>query len=143
MGGKRTAAQSKVRAIKRPVKKLVGKSAVLKKSTARLKAKSRNVPHIKKTVGKFIKEQKPSQEACVGEITHFFSRINVVVLKMTKGSLRVNRKIRIWGKDTDFVQKVGSLQIESVDVKTVQKGQLVGLKVDQPVNVGSKVYLIK
>jgi hypothetical protein len=158
VGVKREMAYSKVRAIKRQVKKPVGKTSVLrrgtkkkipnkkalviKKSIAQLKERAGNVSYAGGGGGKLIKGQKPSADALIGDVTHFFSRIQVVVLKMTKGSLRVNQKVRVWGKGTDFVQKVGSLQIESVDVQTAHKGQLVGLKVDKPVNVGSKVYLM-
>jgi translation elongation factor EF-G len=82
-------------------------------------------------------------EAYVGLITHYFSRIQVVVLKMTRGTLFIGEKIRIKGKGTDFVQKVQSLQIESVDVKAARKGQLVGLKVSKKAKPGDKVYRIK
>lgn len=61
---------------------------------------------------------------------------------MTEGRITIGDKIRIMGKGADFVQKVGSLQIESIDVKTARKGQLVGLKVDKVVKVGSKVYKV-
>ena len=82
-------------------------------------------------------------EVCIGEITHYFSRIQVVVLKITGGKLCVGENIRIQGKGTDFAQKVQSLQIESVDVKSANKGQLVGLKVRKKARPGDKVYKIK
>lgn len=76
----------------------------------------------------------------VGEITHFFPRIQVVVVKMDKGVLRVGDTIRIKGKRTDLTQRVSSMQVESVDVKAARKGQLIGLKVEKPADVGDKVY---
>lgn len=82
-------------------------------------------------------------EVRVGEITHYFSRIQVVVLKITAGKLCVGENIRIQGKGTDFAQKVQSLQIESVDVKSAKKGQLVGLKVLKKARPGDRVYKIK
>lgn len=76
----------------------------------------------------------------VGEITHFFSRIQVVVVKMNKGILRVGDTIQIKGKRADFTQRVSSMQVESVDVKAARKGQLIGLKVEKPADVGDKVH---
>ncbi len=76
----------------------------------------------------------------VGEITHYFPRIQVVVVKVLKGPLRVGDSIRIKGKTTDFTQIVHSMQIESVDVKAARKGQIIGLKVGQQASVGDKIY---
>lgn len=92
--------------------------------------KSKNKPNVLK------------KEEVVGEITHFFSRIQVVVIKMTKAEIVVGDRLRIQGKATNFIQKVRSLQIESVDVKKARKGQLVGLKVESQAKVGDKVFKI-
>ena len=81
-------------------------------------------------------------EILVGEITHYFARIQVVVVKITKGEINVGERIHIKGKKSDFIQKISSLQIESVDVKSAKKGQLVGLKVEKQAEVGDKVYRI-
>jgi len=78
----------------------------------------------------------------MGDITHYFSKIQVVVMKMTHGTFHVGDTIRIKGKKSDFIQKVSSLQIESVDVRSARKGQLVGLKVNRPAREGDKVYLV-
>lgn len=83
----------------------------------------------------------------VGEITHFFAKIQVVVVKISKGNLVVGNKIRIHGpqapsgrKATDFTQTVRSMQVESVDVRSARSGQLIGLKVERAARVGDKVY---
>ncbi|MBF0510889.1 MAG: hypothetical protein HQL13_01030 [Candidatus Omnitrophica bacterium] len=76
----------------------------------------------------------------VGEITHYFKRINVCVLKLTGQTILIGDKLTIVGLKQKFIQKIWSMQIESLDVKVARKGQLVGLKVDKDVNVGDKVY---
>ena len=81
-----------------------------------------------------------AQDQCVGEVTHYFSRIEVCVVKMTQGRVNVGDKICIKGHSTDFSQKILSLQIENSDVKTARKGQLVGLKVKSKVREGDKVF---
>jgi hypothetical protein len=97
--------------------------------TARTRSSAKTVPLPEKPSG-----------VLTGEITHYFSKISVVVVKMTHGSFAVGNRIRIQGKGTDFVQKVNSLQIESQDVKVAPKGQLVGLKVVKPAKPGDKVF---
>ena len=76
----------------------------------------------------------------VGEITHYFDRIKVSVVKLTQGTILIGDKLTIQGVKTKFVQKVWSMQIESEDVKVAKKGQIIGLKVDKIVAVGDKVY---
>ena len=124
---------------KKPVSAPKKKTAV-RRPAARLKTKPGRVKKIKKTAAKIPEDKKAPKEICIGEITHFFSRIQVVVLKMTSGSLSVGDNIHIKGRGVDFSQQVGSLQIESNDVKIARKGALVGLKVNKVVKVGSKVY---
>ncbi|OGX31298.1 MAG: hypothetical protein A2787_06430 [Omnitrophica WOR_2 bacterium RIFCSPHIGHO2_01_FULL_48_9] len=83
-----------------------------------------------------------SKEVVLGEVTHFFSKIVVCVVKVTHGQIKVGERIRVKGNTTDFQQTIRSLQIESVDVKAARKGQLIGLKVDREARVGDKVYKI-
>jgi hypothetical protein len=76
----------------------------------------------------------------VGEITHYFERIKVCVVKITHGTVLIGDKLTMVGPKNKFVQKVWSMQVESVDVKVAKKGQLIGMKVDKPVAVGNLVY---
>jgi len=85
---------------------------------------------------------KPPQEKALGVVTHYFSRIEVVVIKLSKAGLKVGDTIRIKGSATDFTQKVKSLQIESVDVTSARKGALVGLKAAHKAREGDAVYLV-
>lgn len=59
---------------------------------------------------------------------------------MTKGNLAVGDNVRIHGKSTDFIQTVRSMQIESVEVRSARRGQLIGLKVERGAKVGDKLY---
>lgn len=76
----------------------------------------------------------------IGEVTHYFSKINVIVLRVDSAPIKIGDRINIKGSATDYIQKVGSLQIESIDVRSAKKGQLVGLKVSKSAQVGDKVY---
>lgn len=85
------------------------------------------------------KEKKIEQLA--GEITHFYSNINVAVIKVKK-ALSVGSKIRIKGSITDFKQKISSMEVEHRKIKKARKGQLIGLKVSKRVRIGDLVYLL-
>ena len=43
-------------------------------------------------------------EKKVGMITHYFGKINVAVLKVTEGEVKVGDTIRIKGKHSDFTR---------------------------------------
>lgn len=86
---------------------------------------------------KVIKKLKP-----IGEITHYFSNIQVAVIKLV-APLKVGEKIRIaGGEETDFEQEVESMQIDHKEVKSGKKGNAIGMKVDEKVREGYKVYKI-
>ena len=127
--GRKTIAKKKV---KKPLKKV--QSVNLKKKAPAAKLPKATRP---------AKAGKPSLDthlARVGEITQYFDRIKVCVVKITQGTILIGDKLTIAGKKSKFVQKVWSMQIESRDVKVAKKGQLIGLKVDKPVEVGDVVY---
>ena len=76
----------------------------------------------------------------IGPVTHYFDKISVCVVNCSRGPLKIGDRIKISGKNTLFEQAVQSLQVESRDVKTVAKGQLVGLKVKAQARAGDLVY---
>jgi putative protease len=75
----------------------------------------------------------------IGQITHFFSKINVAVIEL-KAPLNVGDTITIKGPNTDFEQPVESMQIEHQNVQRAEAGQSVGLKVAQRVRETDTVY---
>lgn len=75
----------------------------------------------------------------VGEVSHFFTDINVGVVDLT-GELKVGDRIRIKGATTDFEQDVNSMQIDQEDVEEANEGDSIGLKVIDRVREGDDVY---
>lgn len=82
-----------------------------------------------------------SKEKLIGKITHYFGKIGVAVIKLEDG-LKVGETIRIVGGDTDFTQQVESMEIEHQKIKEAKAGDSVGLKVNQKVREGYKVYKV-
>lgn len=77
----------------------------------------------------------------IGVISHYFSNIGVAVIDLSAG-LKAGEEIRIIGGETDFNQKVESMEVEHEKVSSAKKGASVGMKVDQKVREGYKVYKV-
>lgn len=76
----------------------------------------------------------------VGKISHYFSNIGVAVIDLLD-VLNEGDTIRITGgENTDFNQEVNSMEVDHKKVKTAQKGDSAGLKVNEKVREGYKVY---
>lgn len=78
----------------------------------------------------------------IGRITHYFSNIEVAVIDLI-APLKEGDNIRIvGGQETDFEQEASSMQIDHEEVKSAKKGDSVGMKVNEKVHEGYKVYKI-
>lgn len=85
---------------------------------------------------------KEKKEELVGKITHFFGKIEVGIVEITKGSLVVGDTIHVKGGNTDFEQIVESIQIEHEQVEKAKKGDAIGLKVKDKVKEGDEVFKV-
>jgi len=77
----------------------------------------------------------------IGEITHYFNKIGVAVIKLTD-TLKVGDKISIEGATTNIEQTAESMQIDKEKIEEAKKGQEVGIKVKDVVRKGDKVFKI-
>lgn len=75
----------------------------------------------------------------IGEVTHFYTRLNVAVLALTD-PIRVGDTVHFLGHSTDFRQEVKSLQIEHQSVSEAKPGQDVALKVERRVHPHDQVF---
>ncbi len=85
---------------------------------------------------------KPIEKEKIGQVTHYFTDINVGVIELS-GELEVGDTITIEGATTDIKQEVDSMQIEHEDVETAGEGDAIGTKVDDRVREGDIVYKVK
>ena len=83
----------------------------------------------------------PKEGKLIGKISHYFSNIGVAVIELT-GTLKEGENIRIIGGETDFEQKAGSMEVDHKKVSKGKKGDGIGMKVDQKVREGYKVYKV-
>jgi putative protease len=75
----------------------------------------------------------------IGNIAHFFSKINVAILELSL-PLNVGDRILVKGPSTDIEQIVDSMQIDRKSIQRAEGGQSVGLKVVHPVKEKDVVY---
>ena len=75
----------------------------------------------------------------IGKITHYFGHIGVAVIELSE-TLNVGDTIRIAGGQTDFTQPVDSMEVEHEKVQQAKPGDSVGLKIQEKVREGYKVY---
>jgi len=86
------------------------------------------------------KEDVLEQGKLIGKVTHYFGNIGVAVVELSR-PLAAGDTIRITGgEDTDFNQKVKSIETEHKEIKKAKKGQDIGIKVEEKVREGYKVY---
>ena len=78
----------------------------------------------------------------VGKVTHFFDHISVAVLALTD-AIRVGDSLHFLGHGTDFMQTVGSMQIEHQPVESAKPGDDVALKVEQRVRPNDAVFKVE
>ena len=82
------------------------------------------------------------KEILVGEVTHYFTAIGVGIIKVKKSFKKGNR-LHFKGSTTNFYQDAYSMQLNHKDIATAPKGEQIGLKVDQRVREGDKIYLVE
>jgi len=78
----------------------------------------------------------------IGWVTHYFSKIGVGVVELTKGGLKVGETIHVKGHTTDLYQKVDSMQMEHAPVQAAKKGESFGLHVDAQVREHDLVFRV-
>lgn len=75
----------------------------------------------------------------IGEVTHFFGKIDVAVISLQK-ELKLGDKVHFLGRNTDFPQEITSMQIEHESVGEAKAGSEVAVKVQQRVRRGDSVF---
>jgi len=88
------------------------------------------------------KEGSPMAEEEIGRVTHYFGKIKVAGIELTKGSLSVGDKIHIKGHTSDFFETVDSMQIDNETVEEAGPGQSVGIKVAEHAREHDTVYRV-
>ncbi len=82
-----------------------------------------------------------TEKQLVGKITHYFSNIGVAIVELS-APVKKGDKISVEHESQSFEQIVESMQIEHKEVAEAKKGDAIGLKINERVTEGAKVYKI-
>ena len=80
-------------------------------------------------------------EVEVGVVSDFFAHPVVAGIELT-AELKVGDRIHISGHTTDMELTVDSMQINNVNVTEAKSGDAIGIKVNDRVRRGDKVYKV-
>ncbi|MGC8775883.1 MAG: translation elongation factor-like protein [Minisyncoccia bacterium] len=80
-----------------------------------------------------------TKENPIGEVTHYYSKINVAIVKFYK-TVPIGTKIKFKGSTTNFDQVISSIQFDHKELSEALKNQEVGIKVNEKVREGDKVF---
>jgi len=75
-----------------------------------------------------------AEEKRIGVVTHYFGKITVAIIKIEEEGLKIG--------DTDFTQKVESMELEHKAVPEAKVGDSIGLKVSEHAREGDVVYKV-
>ncbi len=81
------------------------------------------------------------EKKLLGKVMNFFSKISVAAIELTD-TLKVGDTISIEGSTTQLELTVESMQIDRDAVDEAKSGDSIGIKVDEKVRGGDKVYLL-
>mgnify|MGYP001559148146 CR=1 FL=1 len=79
----------------------------------------------------------------IGKVIHYYSSLEVGIIRIEHGALEVGDTIYFQGITTRFQQKVTSIEFEHRKVKRVGPGYDIGLRVATRVREGDDVYVLK
>lgn len=78
-------------------------------------------------------------EKPVGKVIHYYDKIGVAIVKLTK-KLAVGDKVKFVRGDDAFEQTIDSMEIEHGKLTEGKVGDEVGMKVNQTAKEGTLVY---
>jgi putative protease len=150
MATRKKKVKAKAKAKPKTKRKVPAKKPAARKKPAKKKAAARRAPAKKKTkpaarpAAKPKPAPSPAPAAPIGErvgiVTHYFSHLAVVVVKLERGMLRVGDTIHFKGHTSDFSQRIGSLQVNHQSVTQVGPDDDFGMKVTAHAREGDVVY---
>jgi GTPase len=70
-------------------------------------------------------------EKKIGNVTHYYTDLNVATVMITDGELHLGDMIHVEGHTSDFLQKIGSMELDHHSVEVAKPGDIVGIATDK------------
>ena len=81
-------------------------------------------------------------EKIIGNVTHYYTDLHVATVMITDGELHLGDMIHIEGHSSDFMQKIGSMELDHKPVEVAKPGEIVGIATDEYVRENDTVYIV-
>ncbi len=81
-------------------------------------------------------------EQLVGEVTHYFGKVQVAAIKITEGELHIGDTIHVVGHTSDFSQPLDSMEVDRAPVEVAKVGDEIGVRVVEHARQHDKVYRV-
>jgi putative protease len=81
-------------------------------------------------------------ETQIGIVTHYYNHIHVAGVILTDGELHKGDTIHIKGHTSDFIQKVGSMEMDHKPIDAAKTGDDIGISVTDHAREHDTVYLV-
>ena len=78
----------------------------------------------------------------IGYVSNYFSELSVSSVEITSGTVSVGDTLHYKGHTTDFISKVGSMQIDNEPITEAKTGDSIGVKVSEKVRKHDRVYKV-
>lgn len=77
----------------------------------------------------------------LGVVREYFRKPGVAAVEILHGHVKIGDRVRFLGYTTDFIQVIGSMQMNHADILEAAKGDFVGILVDERVRENDRMYL--
>jgi len=77
----------------------------------------------------------------IGEVTHWYNKISVAVIKLT-GTLKTGDTIKVRHGEDEFEENISSMQIDHKGVESAGKGSEVAIKLSHEARDGSVIFKV-
>ena len=91
------------------------------------------------SVSSRMEEAAMAEEERLGEVIHYFDRIQVAVLRLARG-VKQGQRVHFKGAHTDFEQELTSLQVDHQVVSEAPAKGEVAVKVVEKVRRGDDIF---
>jgi len=81
-------------------------------------------------------------EERIGSVIKFFEKTSIAAIKLDFGDLAVGDTIRLKGSNTDFTQKIETMEFDHQPVQKATRGQFTGIKLTQAAKPFDLVYRV-
>jgi len=82
------------------------------------------------------------KEIEVGRVIDYFAEVGVAAIAAETKGIRIGDVLRVVGHTTDVIFEVASMQVDHQDVRQIEAGETVGIKVNEKVRAHDKVFKV-